>query len=120
MATYQGIDVSTFQGNIDWTRVKNASVDFAILRASYGWENRDRQVDARFHENAQGLRKRASPLARIILMPPPWRRRTGEADFFLDVIKGYRLGYPVAYDIETASQQALGTEGYRRSKGLVR
>lgn len=112
MATYQGIDVSTFQGNIDWTRVKNASVDFAILRASYGWENRDRQVDARFHENAQGAAEAGIPFgAYHYSYASTVEEAHREADFFLDVIKGYRLGYPVAYDIENRSQQALGTEG---------
>ena len=31
-----GIDVSKWQGRIDWQRVKNAGVQFALLRAGYG------------------------------------------------------------------------------------
>ena len=32
----KGIDVSVHNGNIDWNRVKNAGIQFAILRAGYG------------------------------------------------------------------------------------
>lgn len=32
----KGIDVSVHNGNIDWNRVKNAGIAFAILRAGYG------------------------------------------------------------------------------------
>ena len=31
-----GIDVSTWQGKIDWNQVKNSDVKFAILRSSFG------------------------------------------------------------------------------------
>ena len=42
----KGIDVSTWQGIIDWPRAKASGVDFAMLRASYGWMNKDKQTDA--------------------------------------------------------------------------
>ena len=32
----RGIDVSVHNGNVDWNRVKNSGIDFAILRAGYG------------------------------------------------------------------------------------
>ena len=34
----KGIDVSRHQGEIDWQKVKNSGVEFAILRAGYGLE----------------------------------------------------------------------------------
>ena len=33
---YKGIDVSKWQGTIDWKKVKTAGVQFAMLRAGYG------------------------------------------------------------------------------------
>ena len=33
---YRGIDVSKWQGSIDWSRVKNSGVEFAIIRIGYG------------------------------------------------------------------------------------
>ena len=37
MNVYRGIDVSKWQGEINWSRVKNAGIDFAMLRSSFGW-----------------------------------------------------------------------------------
>ena len=34
--SYRGIDVSKYQGNVDWNAVKAAGNDFAIIRAGYG------------------------------------------------------------------------------------
>ena len=36
--TYYGIDVSTHQGSVDWQAVKNAGVQFAVIRCGYGSE----------------------------------------------------------------------------------
>ena len=36
MATIKGIDVSEFQGVLDWSKIKAAGIQFAILRAGYG------------------------------------------------------------------------------------
>ena len=50
----QGIDVSTFQGTIDWRNVKANGIDFSIIRAVYG---RDiSQKDEKFEQNYQGCR----------------------------------------------------------------
>ena len=35
---FKGIDVSKWNGNIDWKKVKNSGIDFAILREGYGKE----------------------------------------------------------------------------------
>lgn len=35
----KGIDVSQWQGNIDWQKVKGAGVQFTMLRAGYGRNN---------------------------------------------------------------------------------
>ena len=40
-----GIDVSKWQGTIDWERVKAAGIEFAMLRAGYGAGNIDPQFE---------------------------------------------------------------------------
>ena len=47
--TYKGIDVSKWQGVIDWEKVKADGVEFAILRAGYGQSG----IDEQFERNAQ-------------------------------------------------------------------
>lgn len=111
MATYQGIDVSTFQGEIDWPRVKAAPIDFAILRASYGWKDPEHQVDARFHQNAKGASAAGVPFgAYHYSYAANVEEAREEAAFFLKVIQGYSLAYPVAYDLEEQAQKALGRD----------
>ena len=45
----KGIDVSKHQGEIDWQKVKDSGVQFAVLRAGYGRELS--QVDPCFEKN---------------------------------------------------------------------
>lgn len=103
-----GIDVSTFQGNIDWNTVKQSGVDFAIIRAGYGREVS--QVDARFHENMQKAKEAdidcgaywysyaTTPEAAVL-----------EAEACYEVIKDYQFEYPIVFDIEEESQRKLST-----------
>ena len=54
-AVAKGIDVSEHQGEIDWDSVKEAGIDFAFLRCSYGWPDdvtSTKQHDKRFAFNA--------------------------------------------------------------------
>lgn len=53
---FRGIDVSKWQGNIDWNRVKASGVDFAILRAGYG--SVSSQKDPTFEDNYQNAKAR--------------------------------------------------------------
>jgi lysozyme len=46
----QGIDISKYQGDIDWARVGNAGIRFAYLKVSEGGDH----VDHRFYENWEG------------------------------------------------------------------
>lgn len=48
----KGIDVSAYQGTIDWKQVKDDAVEFAILRAGYGREFS--QKDTTFEQNFTG------------------------------------------------------------------
>ncbi len=48
-----GIDVSNFQGNIDWNKVKSDGINFVIIRAGWGKNGRD----SKFKENINGAIK---------------------------------------------------------------
>ena len=52
---YKGIDVSKWNGEIDWRKVKNAGIDFAIIREGYGKESPN-QIDKKFEENYNGAK----------------------------------------------------------------
>jgi len=51
MRTLHGIDISTWQGNVDFTKVKNSGVEFIILREGYG-----QSTDDKFLEYVQGCK----------------------------------------------------------------
>jgi lysozyme len=52
-----GIDVSKYQGDIDWTAVKDAGVDFAFIKATEGGDN----ADPKFQRNWEGARAAGIP-----------------------------------------------------------
>ena len=56
----KGIDVSKWQGNIDWNRVKADGIEFAIIRIGYGkFLN---QKDEYFEKNYEGARANGIPV----------------------------------------------------------
>lgn len=57
-----GIDVSTFQGRINWAQVKAAGVQFAIIRCGYGNDYRS-QDDTQYQNNINGVTAQGLPYA---------------------------------------------------------
>lgn len=49
----KGIDVSSYQGNINWKKVKESGIDFAIIRLGYG-DNLESQDDTEYLNNVNG------------------------------------------------------------------
>lgn len=96
---FNAIDVSKWQGAMNWATVKNAGVRHAMIRAGYG--NSVRQTDPQFKRNA----------AQCIALGIDWgvywysyatspEMARQEARCCLQVIKGLKPTMPVAYDIE--------------------
>lgn len=98
-----GIDVSQWQGNIDFVKVKNAGYDFVIIRAGYGQYSN--QKDPYFEQNYN----RAS--AAGLHVGVYWYSYAdsidsakAEARTCLNVIKGKRFDMPIYFDLEETSQ----------------
>lgn len=105
----KGIDVSVHNGSIDWQKVKNAGIQFAILRAGYGRELS--QKDARFEENyrnAKAVNLSVGAYWYSYAMSEDEARL--EANVFLSVIKGKQLEMPVYFDLEEKKQFDLVKE----------
>lgn len=99
-----GIDVSKWQSKIDWTLVKKSEIQFAMIRASYGVNG----YDAYFNENMiQAGKMQIDRGAYHYCYAKTVGEAKKEAQFFLSVIKGYQLNYPVALDLEDKSLEAL-------------
>ncbi len=102
----KGIDVSKWQGEINWNEVKADGTDFAMIRAGYGREVS--QVDKCFHQNVKGAKEAGIPVGvywySYALSAEEAKK---EAKACLEVIKGYKFEYPVVFDIEDKSQLKL-------------
>lgn len=107
-----GIDVSEFNGKIDWERVKKSgTVDFAIIRSSLGWTDGDveNRRDKRFVENVAGCERWGIPYGiyhySYCLVPENEKK---EAEYVIRNIEGTRPAMGVWYDIEDSRQIPLG------------
>lgn len=96
----KGIDVSEFQGEIDWSKVKNDNVDFAILRLGFGM-NVDSQDDKYIERNIKECENLDIPYGVYLFSyADSLEKAKSEAEHTLRIIKGHNLAMGVWYDIE--------------------
>ena len=102
------IDVSEHNQDIDWEKVKNSDIDFAILRVGYG-NDVSYQDDKKWQYNVSECTRLGIPFGVYIYSyAENTTEAESEADHVLRLIKGYNLAYPVYYDLEDNSQVSLG------------
>ena len=102
-----GIDVSKWQGEIDWSKVKASGVAFAMIRASFGQSD----LDPVFERNVTEAKRVGIPCgAYHYCYAKTVDEARREAAFFLASVRGKRLSYPLALDLEDPSLQPLGKE----------
>ncbi len=112
----KGIDVSQWQGNIDWQKVKGAGVQFAMLRAGYGRNN----LDTKFHRNAKGAVAVGIPVGLY------WfsyalnvEMAKKEAQYAVELAKKYKITWPIAYDLEYDTVSYAAKNGVTITKSLA-
>ena len=118
MAQLKGIDVSKFQGTIDWSKV--GGIDFVLVRAGYG--NDIAQKDPMFDTNIKGA------LSRGLAVGAYWfsyavsaADASKEAVVFGKIIEPYKgkLAFPVAFDYEYDSIAYAQKQGINPSNILI-
>lgn len=93
------IDVSEFQGRIDWEKVMH-HIDGAILRCGYGIDCEE-QDDEQFKRNADECTRLGIPFGVYLYSYAKTNMQAKlEADHVLRLIKPYKLSYPVYLDLE--------------------
>ena len=99
-----GIDVSKWNGDIDWDRVKNAGVEFAIIRAGYRGSTTGGLVeDSCFAANMRGAAASGMPVGVYCFTQAVNEvEAVEEASAVLELIREYELEYPVFIDTEGA------------------
>mgnify|MGYP004560533443 CR=1 FL=1 len=97
-----GIDVSAHQGAIDWAAVKNAGVEFAILRIGYrGSTVGELYEDEQFKANLLGAREAGIKLGAYFFsqaMNPD--EAVDEAEYACRLLDGFSLELPLYFDWE--------------------
>ncbi len=99
-----GIDVSKHNGNIDWTRVKEAGVEYAIIRCGYrGSQSGSIVVDPYFETNMKGAEEAGIPVGvYFFTQAVNEAEAVEEASAVIDLVRPYSLTYPIFIDTEGA------------------
>ena len=104
MAEFKGIDVSRWQGNIDFAKVKADGLKFAMLRSSYG-----KALDSKFRDNLSGAKAAGLDVGvyhfTTALTPA---EAEAEIDWLFGQLDGEKLSYPVAFDMEDEKDRYTG------------
>lgn len=106
---FRGIDVSSYQGRIDWMRVK-PYIDFAIIRCGFGNDVR-RQDDIYYERNAELCKENNIPFGVYLYSyATTLDEARSEVEHTLRLIKDKKLEYPVFLDVESKRQLSLRKE----------
>lgn len=101
------IDVSQWNGMIDWAKVKKAGIDGAIIRTGFGRESAS-QIDKQFETNYKGAKAVGLNVgAYHYSYATTAAGAAEEAAFVLEILKGKKLEYPIYFDIEEKAQCKL-------------
>lgn len=107
----KGIDVSAWQGKIDWEKVADYGMGFAILRITEAGNI----VDKYFEANLTGCNKHKIPVGVYkYSYAMTIAEIQSEARKVVSVLNGRKLQHPVWLDLEYSSQRSLGAESIHK------
>lgn len=101
----KGIDVSTFQGEINWKKVKNSGIEYAIIRLGFrGYESGKIVLDSKFEENIEGsLNVGLDTGVYFFTEALNEKEAIEEAEFVIENLKEYKINMPVVIDVEESA-----------------
>lgn len=105
----KGIDISTWQKNVDYSKLKEQGIEFAIIRCGYGKDSS--QKDAMFETHYKGLKEAGIKVgAYLYSYCSNVNNAILEAKNCLQFIKGKSFELPIFYDLEEKITKVLGKE----------
>ena len=113
-----GIDVSTWNGSVDWNAVKNSGISFAIIRCGFrGTATGVLVEDSRFHTNMKGAINAGLKVGVYFYSSAVNDvEAVEEASMAATMCSGYRLAYPVFLDVERSSSGGGRADGLSPSE----
>ncbi len=113
----KGIDVSAWQGKIDWKTVADYGMGFAILRITEAGN----VVDSQFENNLAGCNKYNIPVGVYkYSYAMTIAEIQGEARKAVSTLNGRRIQFPVFLDLEHNNQRSLGSESIHKMADAFR
>ncbi len=116
-ASYRGIDVSKYQGAINWSKVAAQGVEFAIIRLGFrGMNEGTLELDEYFTRNMKGALDNGIKVGVYFFSQAVNEKEAiEEANYVINLIKDYKVEYPVIFDTErvttyNARANGLGME----------
>lgn len=102
ITSVKGIDISKYQGNIDFAKVKADGVDYVMVRCAYrGYGDGTIIKDSNFDTYATGATANGLDMGVYFFSQATTKDEAiEEANYVLEAIKGYDVSYPIAIDIE--------------------
>ena len=106
--SYPGVDVSAYQGDIDWERVKASGIDFAIIRLGYrGYESGKLVEDANARKNLEGAAAAGLKVGAYFFSQALNTKEVDEElEFLLDILGEQYLAMPLVLDWEIPTANA--------------
>lgn len=108
-----GIDVSHYQGEIDWEKVKASGIEFVFIRLGYRGYGEDGilKEDVNFQKNIQGARSAGLDVGVYFFAQAVNEKEAiEEAEFVLNSLLEYNLQMPVVYDPESILHEEARTD----------
>ena len=108
LASYAGVDVSAYQGKIDWKKVKASGIDFAIIRLGYrGYESGKLVEDDYAKANLKGAAEAGLKVGAYFFSQALNIRETDEEiNFILKILGDTKLEMPLVLDWEIPADTA--------------
>ncbi len=101
---FWGIDVSSYQGSINWAKAKADGVEFAMLRITKKnttGTSATLMEDPYFKRNAQGALANGIQIGGYVyIYASTPEEAKAEAEYAVSLLKGYNITYPIAFDLE--------------------
>ena len=103
--TMIGIDVSYWQQDIDFKKVKDAGCEFVIIRIGYNTDiNEEITLDSFFKQNLKNAKKEGLKVGiYLYTMAINEKDAKGQAKWIVDILKKEKLDFPIVFDFESWS-----------------
>ncbi len=115
-----GIDVSKWNGNINWSQVKNSGVNFVIIRCGYRGSSAGALIeDPKFRANIQGASAAGLRVGVYFFTQAVNEvEAVEEASMCINLCRGYSLSFPIYIDVEGSNGRGDAVSNSQRTANI--